>query len=576
MNFCIADLRPRVSCDQACADDYEAINLISNQCKNGCRAEYFIRPPLTITLKFPCNIDLNKVVLNGKIGCTTSVGFELLSYSDVQRSDTWIDCDHYNKHLDHLEIDSSAFRSVARLWSNDNPMVCFNNSHFRLRSPFTGLHAMSKSRANGSEALCALKHHVAGASLHNVTCLQVKVTRTLFSSVPGIAWIEVWGQPSLRCSEQLSNKMFTSVQHRGSITTENVDVTMRQSFEFSEILSGKSSEITFFNDDTPSKGTESNEEVTIPEEFLDQITFEIMSLPVLLPSGHCIDQYTLDRHNMEQARWGRDPNDPFTGVTLSDNSRPLPNSSLKVRIDSFLLKHSDTLTGVPQTLGRQTYSTNRNTSVQLKNSVLLNKSRKRSADDFDDSLCRAKKPSQSEYCNDLDTFKYALYTTKQSSDSLKSKSSFYFEDYPKIEMKKKQEARLRNDVGIVAHNVMKSSKKLCLDQALQSVLSGLPSYTVPAKPKLTKSVNKKDDDCYVIEDDTLSAPDIYSMFTNMSDELTCGICEQMSTINLLYLLPCHKVCCRQCVLKMTHNETPKKCHSCGKYHKRNSIQKAQK
>ncbi len=51
----------------------------------------------------------------------------------------------------------------------------------------------------------------------------------------------------------------------------------------------------------------------IPEKFLDEITCELMVLPMLLPSGHYVDRSTLDRLGNMNATYGREDCDPFTG-----------------------------------------------------------------------------------------------------------------------------------------------------------------------------------------------------------------------------------------------------------------------
>lgn len=78
--------------------------------------------------------------------------------------------------------------------------------------------------------------------------------------------------------------------------------------------------------------------VSIPEDFLDPITQEVMMLPMLLPSGVSVDNTTLEEHQKREATWGRPPNDPFTGVPFTSTSRPFPNPQLKSRIDYFLLQ----------------------------------------------------------------------------------------------------------------------------------------------------------------------------------------------------------------------------------------------
>lgn len=77
---------------------------------------------------------------------------------------------------------------------------------------------------------------------------------------------------------------------------------------------------------------------SIPEEFLDPLTLEVMTLPMLLPSGVSVDNTTLEEYQKREASWGRHPNDPFTGVPFTSTSKPLPNPQLKSRIDHFLLQ----------------------------------------------------------------------------------------------------------------------------------------------------------------------------------------------------------------------------------------------
>ena len=58
--------------------------------------------------------------------------------------------------------------------------------------------------------------------------------------------------------------------------------------------------------------------VRIPEHFLDEITCELMVLPMLLPSGHFVDRSTLEKLHHTDITYGRPPSDPFTGIELTD------------------------------------------------------------------------------------------------------------------------------------------------------------------------------------------------------------------------------------------------------------------
>lgn len=84
----------------------------------------------------------------------------------------------------------------------------------------------------------------------------------------------------------------------------------------------------------PTKRRRIEDSREIPEEFLDPITFSVMTIPVALPSGNAVDQSTLDKHVANENRWGRPASDPFTGVALK--SKPIVITELKSRIDHFL------------------------------------------------------------------------------------------------------------------------------------------------------------------------------------------------------------------------------------------------
>ena len=51
----------------------------------------------------------------------------------------------------------------------------------------------------------------------------------------------------------------------------------------------------------------------MPDKFLDAITYEMMLLPMVLPSGYVVDRSTIDKLASNDAMYGRPPTDPFTG-----------------------------------------------------------------------------------------------------------------------------------------------------------------------------------------------------------------------------------------------------------------------
>ena len=55
----------------------------------------------------------------------------------------------------------------------------------------------------------------------------------------------------------------------------------------------------------------------VPPEFLDKITYDVMQVPMLLPSGHCVDRSTLEKLSNSDILYGRPPTDPFTGTQMT-------------------------------------------------------------------------------------------------------------------------------------------------------------------------------------------------------------------------------------------------------------------
>ena len=66
-----------------------------------------------------------------------------------------------------------------------------------------------------------------------------------------------------------------------------------------------------------SRSRSSSTTVSVPDRYLDEITCEIMILPMLLPSGHYVDRSTLDKLSHTDTLYGRPPSDPFTGICIS-------------------------------------------------------------------------------------------------------------------------------------------------------------------------------------------------------------------------------------------------------------------
>lgn len=148
-------------------------------------------------------------------------------------------------------------------------------------------------------------------SFTNAIFVKVKILQTQ-RSVPCLGGIEIWGKPSKLCSP----------------TTL---VTINQLFN-------KSNSNVVYSLEAQK---EADNGFKIPEEFKDSLTFELMSLPMTLPSGNTVDQTTIEKHIQNEANYGRQPSDPFTGIQYSEKCKPVFNAALKSRIDMFLLHNKD-------------------------------------------------------------------------------------------------------------------------------------------------------------------------------------------------------------------------------------------
>ena len=108
---------------------------------------------------------------------------------------------------------------------------------------------------------------------------------------------------------------------------------------------------TTSDDKIPRKPVKLTEEKSdhVPSEFLDEITQEIMTIPMILPSGKIVDRSTVDRCRQEQMIYGGLPRDPFSGIVYRQTLKPVFDASLKSRIDAYLLENN--ISNASRTLG---------------------------------------------------------------------------------------------------------------------------------------------------------------------------------------------------------------------------------
>ena len=387
VNFLHPLFNSRVDCDVVSSDGYSVGNLVSidfRESSRGFLAAHFIKPPALLLFQLPFPIHVESMIIKPKVGSQISSGIailvagiatkrdpsrkgntasnkstqlskkkrtkkELLSDSNkvvISQDGAAVCCHnrlekeastHIPNHSYELDITpgsmkgehSNFFSQVAWLNDREGKTVHIQNKLFQERSPVQGFNSVERSDFHEGEFQRPYL-------LQKVTHVALKIVRLNGSSVPAIGKVEIWGQPSTVCKpEVLEYALDIQERIQAGAVVKNTAIRNRT------------------NEDSKNHTLLNYSSSSLPEDFIDPITCEIMTAPLLLPSGHNIDTTTLEKHITEERSWGRLPSDPFTGKVFSDTSKPVPNSTLKVRIDKFLLTSGINTSSNGRTVGRE-------------------------------------------------------------------------------------------------------------------------------------------------------------------------------------------------------------------------------
>ncbi|XP_030046864.1 RING finger protein 37 [Microcaecilia unicolor] len=331
VNFCLPQFKPRIHCNKISADGYEVENLISEDLtrrNHGFRSEYFIKPPVHITLTFPFNIEICRIHIDTSVGgLQHSTGLEIYTSTSSNRA-SWNSIESHSALFNCQNFsDKDSFTLVGKVLLKNQSRVTFNHRGFKPRPPFH----QTDSIVSYPDCLAQELWNKGPFSLGNVTHLKLVIFHVTGGGFPCIKKLEVWGQPAKSCSQEVIDGVLQVICKSKS-----------PGFGLQSPVLPTGADMANSSADNPQQNLQEQMDIIwdVPEEFLDPITLEIMTFPLLLPSGKIIDQSTLEKCNQSEAAWGRMPSDPFTGVTYSQHSHPLPHPPLKARIDSFLLQHT--------------------------------------------------------------------------------------------------------------------------------------------------------------------------------------------------------------------------------------------
>lgn len=379
MNLCLPHFHTTVHCNKLCADSYDVTNLVSEDPvlrRRGFKLEYFLRPPVQVTLKFGFQVEIYRVDVElwpwGMDHGQARKMLEISTSSDhgpiknlsqrghqsfQPRHDTATTKDESTRPSERVRGGKSCrsngnqWSLQAQQWGEDAPAASRRTTseftsrtstqpgdpepEFKLvgrcdlreeakisfvRSNFSPSPLFPSSPPPPPPAGCRQEElwRRGPFSLGAVTQLRLTVPFASAASALGLKTLAVWGQPARCCPPEEAEKIWRA--HKASLRQPPRPTLLVPPASPAEPQLDAASD------------------TSIPEEFLDPITQEVMLLPMLLPSGVSVDNTTLEEHQKREATWGRAPNDPFTGVPFTSSSQPLPNPQLKGRIDQFLLQ----------------------------------------------------------------------------------------------------------------------------------------------------------------------------------------------------------------------------------------------
>lgn len=275
-------------------------NLISPNAelrKRGFLSESFIRPPVSLTVCFPFAFDIKYVIIGTRVGGQKSSGFQIFA----GRNDN--------------------VRKICSVITNKE-IVVFHDNNSDL-----------SSYGNNYEKSCFFIS--ASRNIRSAEKFTIRIFKTA-NSVPAIGKLEIWGNVSFSLPREVRQAMTDKWEESKKPKEKQLEVANAQ-------LPIIEKNVNIFK---------------ICDDFLDSITYEVMTCPMVLPGGKYIDRSTLDKCIEYDTMYGRTPCDPFTGIPFTDILKPVPVPELKGRIDTFLIKYADneSIKCVPRTIGKRSFS----------------------------------------------------------------------------------------------------------------------------------------------------------------------------------------------------------------------------
>jgi len=339
VNFARLDLGTTVTSSCVSDDDHPPSNLIATDQSlrsKGYRVERFIRPPVQLRLDFTVPIHLQSVCIQ---------------LGQLSEHSTTIDL--------FLPRTTVPIKICSGIVLKGNSVIRLINRDLsdELIKPQMALGSFLQSE---KEERKLSNTHI----LQGVTSLVLKIVHSSGYQPPAVKNLEVWGlfDHQRRYNKEKMQKYnavvktWQKVERSEEFFITSMYFSGAKPTHSSQQLGHQSSTLDT-SQHTKSLTTEANDErgqsfsVIIPDRYLDEITYEVMLVPMLLPSGHYVDQSTIDKFTSTENSWGRPSADPFTGVPFSSTTKPKYCADLKTQIDIFITQNRQKFSSLGNTLG---------------------------------------------------------------------------------------------------------------------------------------------------------------------------------------------------------------------------------
>lgn len=300
-----------VCCSTTSSDSHAPSNLIQSDGKSGqFLADYYIKPPVFLYFHVSARISASLV----QITADTNVGEQITSFIEISGCDQDITCCQRcqrkgkDKSLNSEEISKSkelfCFLGKGEAVNNHvsftNTRLLLDTNSYRLKYKFEPSRTV----------------------INNIRIICVGIKRTKNASIPCLKNLKILVKPN-----NIESKQFLDELKHGP----------NRSTSFNFFGGGGVLSEPVKSDLVPEQKIIFQQQ--IPNEFLDEITHEIMQIPMILPSGKIVDRSTVDKCNTSQAVYGGLPRDPFSGRVYTSSLKPVFNASLKSRIDEFVTEN---------------------------------------------------------------------------------------------------------------------------------------------------------------------------------------------------------------------------------------------